>query len=97
MDPILNNLFDKSKAAFIRFHTTKRVNNPILYERYECYREKLKSEGKNPQETYGFIQLPNGDKGEVYLNMYCLHCLCCFRTKNCVHMVLESECITEVN
>lgn len=65
MDPILNNLFDKTKAAFIRFHKNKLVNNPILYANFEKYREKLKQNGTNPNEVYGFIQLPNGDHGEV--------------------------------
>lgn len=64
MNPIIHNLFDKQKSAFIRFHSNKCVNNPMLYANFERYREKLKADGINPQEVYAFMQLPNGDHGE---------------------------------
>lgn len=69
MDAVLKNLFDKTKNAYIRFHTNKLVNNPMLRANFESYKRKLQLEGKNPQETYGFIQLPNGDHGEVSSNI----------------------------
>lgn len=64
-NPILHNLYDKTKAPFIRFHVNKRVNNQILLDNFERCRKKLSSGGSNPQEVFGFIQLPNGDHGEV--------------------------------
>ncbi|KAI6234631.1 hypothetical protein M3Y99_00782000 [Aphelenchoides fujianensis] len=64
MNPVLNNLLDRTKAGFIRFSTTKLVDNPALSSSFERYLAKLKEQGANTSGTYGFIQLPNGDGGE---------------------------------
>jgi hypothetical protein len=89
MDPILNNLFDKTKGAFIRFHRNKLVNNPILYANFEKYRDKLRQEGINPNEVYGFIQLPNGDHGEVRHNYLYKMNISLSRKMNYAHMASE--------
>ncbi|KAI6200365.1 hypothetical protein M3Y96_00726100 [Aphelenchoides besseyi] len=64
MDPVMKNLFDRSKAGYIYFVQTKPVNNPMLHKAFECHLLKLRKQNINTMITFGFIQLPNSLGGE---------------------------------
>ena len=65
VDPILNNLLEPAKAGYIRFFAPKLVNNIALLSLYNAYLEKLEATNATVKPTYGFIQLPDGENGEV--------------------------------
>ncbi|KAI6214083.1 hypothetical protein M3Y94_00226800 [Aphelenchoides besseyi] len=64
MDPVMKNLFDRTKAGYIYFVGTRPVNNPVLHKAFECHLAKLQKQNIKTMVTYGFIQLPNSYGGE---------------------------------